>query len=540
MSKALDKIIERGSGGAAAEPDLNASAADMPAAAIGGSGGGFAGADASSQQRGMIYFPQLDTRKEINPTNRKELLRRSRWMYANLGVVRRAYNGVSRMIVGTGLIPEPITEDKEWNELSLAAFQRRTGQANVFDLAQKYNFARSQRAVVCCKKKDGDIGVALTNSTTGRARFGFYEAHQIGTSKYGAFGNQFDTTGWYDGVYVDRFNAAQKYRILGDNEGEHADIPARDFIHVCDFERPGQRRGMTALAHAANNLLDVTEIQSFIKMGIKQANRVGYYIADKGTPQSSSGIGGQIAGALSQITDASGNKINIESIYGQGGEIPNVPAGKELRLLSDSRPHPNTLGFMDYLIRDVAWGLGIGPELLWNIATLGGANTRFVLADAQGFIEEEQQQLIDQYCQRVYVYTIAKEIKAGTLRPCKDPDWMFKCGWITPARVTVDFGRDGTLHLKQMQSGMLTFKQFYGWKGQAWKKQIEQWIDERAYMRDYALREHGMSMPELFSTLPSQPDTDAEEPASDASADDEAAASSARADDFVNPTDQIL
>lgn len=518
MGKALDQAIRRGiarelpAPASTVEP-VGAQASTSSGVVTFGGGNGYSGAD-SSQLRGMIYFPELDTRKEINPTNRREIMRKARWMYANLGIVRRAVNGVARMVVGTGLIPEPFTNDKRWNEEAQEAFQRRTGAANVFDLSQKFNFGQSQRAVVRCRLKDGDLGVLLSASQSARARFGFYEAHQIGTSKWNRMTPQ-EMEGWYDGVFVDRFNSAQRYRILGDLDGEHTDIDARDFIHCVDFERPGQRRGMSALAHAVNNLVDITEIQSFIKTGVKQANRVGYYLADKGTPQATGGMGAQIAGAVKQLTDGEGNKINIESIYGQGGEIPNVPDGKELRLLSDQRPHPNTLGFMDFIIRDIAWGIGIGPELLWNIATLGGANTRYILADAQSFIEEQQQLLVDQYCQRVYVYTIAKEIKAGTLRAPSDPDWMFKCGWITPARITVDFGRDGTLHQKQLQSGMLTYKQFYGWKGQGWKKQLEQWVDERAYIARYAREQHEMSMSELMAILPSQASTETDPEAED-------------------------
>lgn len=503
--KNLSKIIEHG--GPALPGTQSASAPQLEArssgamGSYGGAGGGFAGAE-SSRMRGMVYFPQTDTRKEINPTNRKEMLRRARWLYANIGLVKRAINGVARMVVGKGMTPQPFTDDKEWNQLALAAFFRRSNSAKVFDVAEKYNFNRSQLAVLRCSLKDGDMGVAIANSLTNRARFAFYEAHQIGTSRWGTATD--DVTGWYDGVYTSSTNAAQRYRILGDQDS-YIDLPARDFLHQVDFERPGQRRGVTCLHHAINNLLDITEIQSFLKTGVKQANRVGYYLADKGTPQTSGGMAATVQGNIDKITAASGGQINMEAVYGDGGEIPHVPPGKELRLLNDTRPHPNTLGFMDFIIRDIAWGLNMSPELLWNIAKLGGANTRFALADAQGFIDERQQLLVDQYCGPVWNVTIAKEMKYGDLRPCRDPNWMFKIGWIPPARVTVDFGRDGKLHLEQMRSMMLTFKKFYGWNGDDWKPQIEEWIDERAYIIKYAKEKHNLSMDDLMGTLPKQP-----------------------------------
>ncbi len=497
--------IRKGAASGGSRPVESAQGSLVSNTGLVGGSNGYEGAD-SSNQRGFVYFPELDTKKEINPVNRRELLKRARWMYANLGIVRRAVNGVARMVVGTGLTPEPQTDDREWNELAKVAFERRTRQAATFDLAEKYNFGASQRALVRNRLKDGDMGVILTESRTARARVAFAESHRIGTGRFLQTTSPEELRRWWDGVKVDKNNAARMYRVLGDKPENNVDIPARDFIHYVDYERAGQRRGVTALAHAVNNLLDVNEIQSFVKQGVKISNRVGYYLADKGEPRSSSGIGGAISGAVSQMKDSQGNEIQLEDVYGEGGEIPNVPPGKELRLLADQRPHPNTLGFLDFLIRDIAWGIGIGPELLWNISTLGGANTRFILADAQGWIEEQQQMLVDQYLQRIWAYTIAKEIKAGELRAPFDPDWMLKMGWITPPRVTVDFGRDGKLHMEQMRSGMLTFKQFYGWKGQTWKPQVEQWIDERAHMRQYAAEQHGLSMAEIMETLPKKPE----------------------------------
>lgn len=493
----LAKIIENGAGAPKAVAQDG-----YPALHPGGSGGGFTGADFTSQ-RGMVYFPELDTRKEINPANRRELMRRARWMYANLGFVRRCINGVARMVVGNGMIPQPFTEDHEWNDLATTAFSRRTGQANVFDVSGKYNFAQSQRAMVRHRLKDGDMSSVMTESATGRARFGFYEGHQVGTSRYGLGMQSIDLDGWYDGVKVGRFNEAQRYRVLGDGD-TFRDIAARDFIFHCDYERAGQRRGVTCLAHAVNNLLDATEIQSFLKQGVKVANQVGYYIADKGGPTKTTGIHGTIADRVRKV-NVDGKEINVQDIYGEGGDIPDLPPGKELRLLSDTRPHPNTLGFLGFLLRDVAWGLGISVELLWDIASLGGANTRYILADAQSFIEEQQQLLVDQYCTRVWLYTIAKEIKAGSLRAPTDPDWFFKVGWIPPARVTVDFGRDGKLHLEQHRAGMLTFKRFYGWQNLPWRQEVEQWVDERAHIKKYAFERHGLTMDEVYGTLPTQP-----------------------------------
>jgi capsid protein len=183
-------------------------------------------------------------------------------------------------------------------------------------------------------------------------------------------------------------------------------------------------------------------------------------------------------GTRTQVTTGTGTAITLEQVYGSGS-IPTLNPGKKLKLVADASPHPNQLSLLDYLIRDIAWGAGLSPEIIWNIAALGGANTRFVLADAQGWIEQQQQRLIDTYCARVWIYTLAKEMKAGRLPQCQDTEW-WKHTWITPARVTVDFGRDGKLHLEQLKSGALTLKDFYGWQGKDSGEQIKTWLDEVA------------------------------------------------------------
>jgi hypothetical protein len=74
-----------------------------------------------------------------------------------------------------------------------------------------------------------------------------------------------------------------------------------------------------------------------------------------------------------------------------GGEIPDLDPGQEIKLLLDDRPHPNTLGFYEYLARDISWGTDWPPEILWSIAALGSANTRYIMAEAQSLVEVGQQ-----------------------------------------------------------------------------------------------------------------------------------------------------
>jgi hypothetical protein len=122
----------------------------------------------------------------------------------------------------------------------------------------------------------------------------------------------------------------------------------------------------------------------------------------------------------------------------------------------------------------------MAPEVLWNIAKLGGASVRYVMADAQKAIERMQQLLVDQFLTRFWVFFVSCEVAAGRLRPCEDPAW-YMVGWQPQAKLTVDVGREGRLSIDLHQAGMLTLSQWYSQQGIAWEAEVEQQVEEYAF-----------------------------------------------------------
>lgn len=474
----------RGRGGSRARPTTEHTPDHTPQASTswpggyGGLGNGHQGAD-YSRLRGQVYFPQLDTRREITSYSRQEILRKARWLYANTGLAKRIVNGLARMVAGTGLTVQASTTDKTWNALAEKAFAQRTTSPFVFDVGGRYDFASSQQAQLRFSYRDGDAAAVLAKSATAAGRMAFYESHQIGNGPAPAAAP--GDLGYRDGVRHDpRTNRPTAYRFLGDNN-THTDLSTDHVAFMCDYERAGQSRGLSILAGAIPHMLDAREITSYIKTGVKLANRYGSWTEKAANTGPSSGTaGGRIGGNKTQVTTDNG-PISFEQIMG-GGIIPDLPPGHTLKFANSAHPHPNNLGLLDYLIRDIAWGCGISPEILWNIAALGGANTRFVLADAQSWIEEQQARLVRTYNSRVWIYFIALEMKAGRLPPCQDPEW-WKHGWIPPPRLTVDFGRDGKLQIEQLKMGVITYSRLLGWQSQDFETHTDKWLDELAYIK---------------------------------------------------------
>ncbi|HVT74575.1 MAG TPA: phage portal protein [Lacunisphaera sp.] len=463
-----------------------------------GWGQGHQAADFSTS-RGMVWFPQLDTRREITSYTRTEILRKVRFLYANVGFCRRLINGIARMVAGTGLRPRPKTGDKNWNKLALDRIKTVYNSAPTYDLAAKFNGFQSQRARLRCRYKDGDVATIFTRGSDGRATTAIYEAHQIGNGRT----IEGDEKTLFDGVRVDRNNRMLSLRLIGDDDTQ-ADVPAASCALLADYERPGQNRCLSILGHAVNPLLDRTEINSYFKGSIKNAARIGYYIGTQpqSTPTTLSRPGGSASGKT-VVTTTSGAKIALDKVFSPaGGEVQELDPGRELKILLDERPHPNTLGFLDELVRDISLGVDLSPEVLYNIVKLGGANIRYVMADAQSFIDAEQQVLVNSTLGPEYIWFLADEIGSGRLPKCPDPEW-WKHDWITPARWTVDIGRDGKLHLEQLRSAALTFRRFFGWQGLD-LDELDEWLDEYAYITKGA-QDRGLDADKVIAAVYGRP-----------------------------------
>lgn len=447
-----------------------------------------------SNNRGWIYFPTLSTKRDLDDYTLLELRRKSRWLYNNVGLATRIIDGIAGMV--GSLTPVPQTDDKDWNQLAIKNFTNNAGAEFVFDVAGKFNFWSAQKMLTRSRLLNGDILSVLTETQSGIARCMFYEAHQIG--------NVGDTTlnqdQWCNGVRTGPQNQVLQYRILTEDGQKSVDIDAADGILLADLRWPCRQRGEPVMRHAITNLLDRSEILGFVKASGKNAAQIGYQIVRTPTFTGPGGLPALGTGPVDFTLPDGTTKIKVEDAY-SGTKTPVMNPGEEIKMLLDQRPHPNLLEGMDYLVRDICAGTPFSSDLLWNIAKLGGATARYVIADAQKGVEGEQALNADLFCSRYYIYHIAKELKAGRLPQCKDPEW-WKHGWQPEQKLTVDIGRDGALYLDLHKSGLISLQRFFGAAyGGNWQPEIDQYLDERKYIKA-GIKARGMSYDEAFPPAP--------------------------------------
>lgn len=448
--------------------------------------GSFQGAE-FSRDRGYIYVPTLDTLQEVDSWSRTELLKRARFIYnSGGGLIHRGVDGVARMVCGTGLFPYPQGRNKDRNRRLRQLWNARAENANTFDLSRKFTCGMAQQAIVRGKIKDGDVAPVLARDDDGRLRVMFYESHQIGQGSTRVDPLQ----RWHDGVQLDRHNAPVAYRLVSQGvTGREAsvDVPAQNVLFCVNYERFGQVRGLTRFYPVINKVLDRGEIMHAITKGIKMREQIAYAIEQQlGSQQvvqtagRSPGYSALAPNPTTQVEVSPGKYITMAQFFGAGKEQELKP-GQSFRVIESNHPDANVTNHLESLVRDVAWALKFSPELLWNITQLGGANTRFIMADAQSQIEVEQQEMVEQFLGPYFLAWQRDMIEAGEIEDADD--WELHT-WLLPKRLTVDFGRDGKLHIEQAKRGMITMKSLYGFVGDEWQIEIDQYLDERQYIKD--------------------------------------------------------
>lgn len=522
----MSRRSKRSRGAAAPAVSAGMPEITIPTSMFGVAGTGYQSAQ-WSRNRGYIYWPTLDPKRELNQPTRRELARRIHFLCANVGLPNRIVTGIRNMVIGTGLVPRASTKDRSFNLIATKYYENRAKSALSYDVTAKFSGWEMQRKGYETRLKDADAAIVYTKSASGRTLRKLYSGLSIGNSSDPGL----DQSKWIDGVRLDALERAVEYRFLNDSGRRARDIAAQDMTFIARYPESGSIRGEPLLKHAANKLIDITEVHSSWMQQIKNSSSIGYYLsADAAAPGGSNmpqEVMKRLYGGQSKKVDAAnGEKITLKLVMGNGNEIVELPPGYDIKTLLDARPHPNQKEFLDEMIRDISWGSGLSSDLLWNIYKLGGANTRFVLADAQTFVEVEQDSVVYGWLIRDWVQEIADGMSTGAIPPCQDPEW-WQHGWVPPARQTVDFGRDGRIYLEEYSRGLITTDRYFALKGQDAREEFIAECDFAEFRRDEMerrklteedfsyLRKTSAPVAEAEPEKEPEPDPDEEDPKSD-------------------------
>lgn len=399
-----------------------------------------------SPNRGLVVLNTVEPKRETPPHTRLQLLKKSRWLYNNLGVASYLIEHLAQRAVGTGIKPKPATADPQWNRIAEQAFQDRAcSEAFAFDASAQVNFYGAQSLIIRQVAVDGDFFAQFLTTAEGAARVRFLGGETVGSTAD-------SSERAFDGVLLDKYGAPISYRVITDRTaGKFTDVPADDILHFRHVRRHGYPRGISWLHNAIINCHDLLEYLAYEKGSAKAGAQIAFAITSNEAVR--------LGGGLSSVSsgDNPPQDLTTETLY-NGNLIPKLKPGETIQSFRNEHPAGAFEPFIKTILGEIARGIGLPPEALMLNTGSAGTEFRGVLEVAQNFLERLQQMLIDQFCRPFWKYWVWHEIQAGRL-PYPGDDW-WRVSFRAPKKITVDNGRDGRLYAQLLDSGYMSWEYY--------------------------------------------------------------------------------
>ena len=459
----------------------------------------------SPDRANVMFLIPGDSRMYINSFNRLRLEQKAEWLWQYFGIVKEIGAGIARHTVGKGRQIIIDCEDHDFAMAAEADFNEYAESPDRCDAAGRRNLYEAQDFAVQMRWLRGEFTAAhalnprWVDPKTGLKCpcFQIFDSREVGSPNQA--GNNI-----IDGVEVDEFCRPVRY-FVRTVDGDYRPVLAEDFMHWFQPHANNQVRGITELAQAVNNLVDIHELK---RMTIRTAKAHQLLaLVMKGMQKSKTrGAFGAIKNV--NVTNdpnapAQSDTAQLEKLYGAAGAgiVYLDDVNGDVKLVESAAPSPLVEPFITgLLMRDSILGSQLPPEFFWNVGDLGGANNRFVLARADLLFQVTGERLDGRFNTPVAWRYINWRIKTGVLRPPKkradgsETPWLI--GWQGPARITVDSGRDGNMELSFLGQGGTTLRAMYARRGESWLVNTRQWFREWKLAKAIAAEE---GVPEAFA-----------------------------------------
>ena len=443
-----------------------------------------------------VAFPQT-AEKELSPFNRRQMLRKLRYLEANLSIVGGLKQKVIKHSVGKGIIPMPVTLDEEWNDKVTTDFINHADNPNVSDAIGLMSFWEMQQWYAGSLFSDGEAFAALVS--TKATEYPQLQVIDPGEVEYFASGggyNPGELEGAYtylDGVKVDRMSRRIAYSVrvtdAGGDEDGIVDVAVENMLHTWDKLRPNQYRAITPFKAVLNKGLDAMDLED-LEVATYKLHSALAVVHVRAAGSNPGGLTDNMKKMLGVQQQANGTQLPTGQLalganILQGAMIKTLAPGEDLKLLASTRNATNIIALLEWFYRSVAVGTGLSIELVWNLAALGGTTARINLTDLQAFFDIHQHRVTQGFNQRFYVWWLAKKFKQGYPMP-KDPHW-WKCHWLGPAKITGDTQGQIPSLVQALQNGFTTWGDFWASQGRSWKPAIRQRIREVGFVKKECL-----------------------------------------------------
>lgn len=457
----------------------------------------YEGAQSNGQRsQAFLAFP-LTAEKEFSYYNRRTLLKKKRYLEANLGIMSGLIGKEVKYVVGHGVVPMPCTLDDPWNDQTTGEFIEWASNPIVCDAMGMQDFWEMQGWVEGSAFSEAEAFAGMINSPNAdAAQLQLIDPGEVEYFASSGLPPSLIPPGdfsYFDGVKLNSQGKIVAYAVRvtdGGGPGGSQDVDAANMIHVCTRKRPNQYRGVTPFASVVNSGVDVSDLKGLGVATAKLHSAIALaYSKAEGPGVGASGLTGELRNLLSTNIAENGTQVPTgqnavgENVY-SGAMIWHGGPGDKLDLLTSNNPSINLLNFMEWFFREFAAAGGMSVEIVWNLSMLGGAPARINLDDLQAFFDYRRGRLNNQFNSRVYKWWLSKKFQNGYPYP-NDPQW-WKCLWLGPRKITADAGNFGKTFIDLMDAGCGSWSEWWASQGMSWKGRVGGRIDEVAWAIEYA------------------------------------------------------
>ena len=211
----------------------------------------------SNRYRRPLRYLNKDTRQLIPTGTHQQLVSAGRWLFGNFAPVRGALLEQCTYSVQP-FIPQYVGKDLDWGAQAEAWLN---DWHKIMDIQGRCDFEEFLYLSLLSIKRDGDVGVMLTNTAGGYPAVQLIPAHRIASRNQNA--NE------HNGVISNKQGRAVSYMIDGERK-----VSARDMA-LCFFpEWSDQGRGITPLSSVTGDLQDVKELREYELNAQKAASSI--------------------------------------------------------------------------------------------------------------------------------------------------------------------------------------------------------------------------------------------------------------------------
>jgi lambda family phage portal protein len=222
------------------------------------------------------------------------------------------------------------------------------------------------------------------------------------------------------GVEIDAFGAPVAYYIaqkhpLDARAGANSwiRVPAfgmktgrRNILHIMEFERPGQRRGVPVLAPVIEALKQLTRYSEAELMAAVISSMLTVFITSNTTETPL----GEAISVEQQVDTVDQNSYELGS-----GAIIGLAPGEDVKIVNPARPNSTFDGFVTSMTRQIGTALEIPYELLIKHFTASYSASRAALLEAWKTFRMRRSWLASKFCQPIYEEFLFEAVANGRI-----------------------------------------------------------------------------------------------------------------------------